>query len=100
MHCDGGAHNCELAGTILHVLFTSKLPHPCKVTGYSCPGTHLLCLQLVIDLAWPISGLHLVLGQVVHPEHQVLIGVLELLVGEADVPEGLLSARHKSGQEC
>lgn len=82
------------------ILFTTTVPHPCNVTGYGiCPGTHLLCLQLVIDLAWPISGLHLVLGYVVHPEHQVLIGVLELLVGETDISEGLLSAQHKGEQE-
>lgn len=49
------------------------------------PASHLLCLQLVGDLAWPVAGLHTVVGQLLQPGAQVIPAVLELLVGEAGI---------------
>lgn len=46
---------------------------------------HLLSLQLVGDLAGPIAGLHLVVGQLLQPGTQVVPDICELLVGEPGI---------------
>lgn len=46
---------------------------------------HLLCLQLVGDLAGPVAGLHLVAGQLLQPGVQVVPDICELLVDEPGV---------------
>lgn len=55
--------------------------------------SYLLGLELVVNLAWSICGLDLVLREIVEPEYQILIGILELLVNEAGIPKCLLPAQ-------